>query len=149
MSNAKTLINKLLVDVFNRIFNMEEEYLHRAGCRLSLNEVHFLEIIRNSEEPNMEKLAKKLRMTTGSTTFAISRLVQKKCLPRPNGSDDRRKIILEITAYGESVLKLHDQFHNEIVPGLLSEYQFDQDEDFVRALENVGQFFTKKYGYDE
>lgn len=145
MSKSKILINELLVDVFNRILSIEEEYMRRIGCRLSLNEVHILEAIRNTEEPNMGQIARKLGVTTGTLTIAVSRLVQKKCLSRLAASEDRRKVLLELTDYGKSVLKLHDQFHDEMVDSLLTEYQIEQDETLIKSLEKIVKFFKEKY----
>ena len=64
MKKTQALINELLVDVFNHILSIEEAELIKAGIKLSINEVHILEAVKNPEYPTMTNIAKKLRITT-------------------------------------------------------------------------------------
>lgn len=43
MSEAKEMINELLVDIFNRILAIESVELKKQGVKISMNEVHVLE----------------------------------------------------------------------------------------------------------
>ena len=62
MSEAKILINELLVDIFNRILAIENEELKQAGVTLSMNEVHVLEAIQFVNEPSMSFVAQNLEL---------------------------------------------------------------------------------------
>lgn len=95
MNKAKALINELLVEVFNHILSIEEDILESKGIKLSMNEIHILEAIRNSDEPIMTNLAKKLRITTGTLTASIDRLVNKKYVVRYQEETDRRKVLVK------------------------------------------------------
>ena len=77
MEVAKKMINELLVDVFNHILSIEGAQLRRKGVKLSMNEVHVLEAITKAEIPTMTNVAKRLRVTVGTLTTSINRLVEK------------------------------------------------------------------------
>ncbi|HBP25758.1 MAG TPA: MarR family transcriptional regulator, partial [Acholeplasmatales bacterium] len=88
MSKSRALINELLVDVFNNILGIEEDVIKTRGVKLSVKEVHILEAVRNSREPTMSAIAKRLRITTGTLTASIDRLVAKKFVIRANDETD-------------------------------------------------------------
>ena len=77
MNKAKHLINELLVEIFNHILSIEEEEIKKLDINLSLNEIHTLESIENTEYPTMSNVSKKLRITISTLTTTINRLVKK------------------------------------------------------------------------
>lgn len=146
MSQAKDLINELLVDVFNHILDIEEDTLHSRGVKLSMNEVHILEAVRNcGESPIMTDIAKILQVTVGTLTIAIGRLVSKNYVIRKQAPDDRRKVMISLTPKAEEVLKIHDSFHEEMIDAMIEDMKLDQDEVLLKSLENIVRYFKNKY----
>lgn len=145
MDKTKKVINELLVEIFNHILAIEEEQLKKAGINLSMNEVHTLEAIANSEEPTMSNIAKKLRITTGTLTTNINRLVNKKYVTRYVDPNDRRRIFLQLTDTSREALKTHDKFHNEMIESLFEDLPIEEDEVLLRSLENIAKYFKEKY----
>lgn len=145
MNKAKALINELLVEVFNHILSIEEDILESKGIKLSMNEIHILEAIRNSDEPIMTNLAKKLRITTGTLTASIDRLVNKKYVVRYQEETDRRKVLVKLTELADDVLKIHDDFHNEMIDAMFEDMKIDEDEVLLKSLENIVVYFKNKY----
>lgn len=145
MDKTKKVINELLVEIFNHILAIEEEQLKKAGINLSMNEVHTLEAIANSEEPTMSNVAKKLRITTGTLTTNINRLVNKKYVTRYVDPNDRRRIFLQLTDSSREALKLHDKFHDEMIESLFEDLPIEEDEVLLRSLENIAKYFKEKY----
>ena len=145
MNKAKALINELLVEVFNHILSIEEDILESKGIKLSMNEIHILEAIRNSDEPIMTNLAKKLRITTGTLTASIDRLVNKKYVVRYQEETDRRKVLVKLTELADDVLKIHDDFHNEMIDAMFEDMKIDEDEVLLKSLENIVIYFKNKY----
>lgn len=145
MDKTKKVINELLVEIFNHILAIEEEQLKKAGINLSMNEVHTLEAIANSEEPTMSNVAKKLRITTGTLTTNINRLVNKKYVTRYVDPNDRRRIFLQLTDTSREALKTHDKFHNEMIESLFEDLPIEEDEVLLRSLENIAKYFKEKY----
>ena len=73
----------------------------------------------NNNKP-MTLIAKKLKVTVGSLTICLNRLVQKGYLLRTRHEMDHRIILVSITQKGKKVLKVHDTFHDNIL-GLVLE----------------------------
>lgn len=145
MSKTKELINELLVKVFNNILSIEEANLRDQGIELSMNEVHILEAINNSTEPSMSNVAKALRITTGTLTTSISRLVLKKYVVRYTDLEDRRKVLVKLTDDAYEVLRIHNDFHNQMIEAMIQEMKIDEDEVLIKSLENIVEFFKLKY----
>jgi DNA-binding MarR family transcriptional regulator len=145
LNKAKALINELLVEVFNHILSIEEDILEAKGVKLSMNEIHILEAIRNSDEPIMTNLAKKLRITTGTLTASIDRLVHKKYVVRYQEETDRRKVLVKLTELADGVLQIHDDFHNEMIDAMFEDMKIDEDEVLLKSLENIVIYFKNKY----
>jgi DNA-binding MarR family transcriptional regulator len=93
-----------------------------------MNEIHILEAIRNSDEPIMTNLARKLRITTGTLTASIDRLVHKKYVVRYQEETDRRKVLVKLTELTHDVLKTNDEFHNEMINAMLEDMKIEEDE---------------------
>ena len=145
MSKSKALINELLVDVFNNILSIEEDVLESRGVKLSMKEVHILETVRNTPIPTMSAVAKHLRITMGTLTASIDRLVRKKYVRRGQQENDRRKVIIELIEPAFEVLKIHDEFHNEMIEAIFSDMKIDEDEVLLKSLENISNYFKEKY----
>ncbi|HHX00577.1 MAG TPA: MarR family transcriptional regulator [Acholeplasmataceae bacterium] len=145
MSKTKKVINELLVEIFNHILAIEEEELKKSGLNLSMNEVHTLEAIANSDEPTMSNIAKKMRITTGTLTTNINRLVNKKYVTRHVDPNDRRRVFLELTDSSREVLKQHDKFHDEMIESLFQDLPIEEDEVLMKSLENIANYFKEKY----
>ena len=145
MSQAKSLINTLLVDVFNHILSIEEDMLKKAGVELSMTEVHVLEAVRNAKEPTMSVVSRKLRVTMGTLTTSVNTLVNKGFIERERGQKDRRKVFLKLTDEALKVLKIHDKFHDEMIDSVFKDLKLEEDEVLIRSLQNIKDYFQKKF----
>jgi DNA-binding MarR family transcriptional regulator len=145
MVSPKEVINELLVDVFNHILSIESDILKKRGVKLSMTEIHVLEAIRNSEIPTMGNVAHRLRVTLGTLTTSVNVLVRKNYVYRYRDEADRRKVYLKLNDTAVEVLKVHDQFHNEMVSSLFKDLELEKDEVLMKSLENISQYFKQKY----
>lgn len=143
--DTKEIINELLVDVFNHILDIEEDELKKRGVSLSMKEVHALEAISLTEDKTMSNVAKKLRITVGSLTTCIDKLVSKGYVKRINDEYDRRKVIIEPTKKGEDVLLIHKEFHDEMINNILEDIPVAEEEGLVKSLINIKNYFKIKY----
>lgn len=145
MSKTKDLVNELLVEVFNHILSIEEQALKTAGVKLSMTEVHVLEAINNTEVATMTNVANKLRVTIGTLTTSISTLVRKGFVIRKRGLEDKRVVNLELTEEAMKVLKIHDEFHDEMIDSVFVDLNIEEDEVLIKSLERVNEYFKKQY----
>ena len=145
MVSPKEVINELLVDVFNHILSIENDILKKRGVKLSMTEVHVLEAIRNSEIPTMGSVAQKLRVTLGTLTTSINVLVRKNYVYRYRDESDRRKVFLKLSESALEVLRIHDEFHDEMISSLFKDLELEKDEVLMKSLENISQYFKQRY----
>jgi len=145
MDSPKKVINELLVEVFNHILSIEGEALRNKGIKLSMNEVHVLEAIKKTSEPTMTNIAKRLRITIGTLTTSVNRLVEKGYTTRYGEDDDKRKVFISLTSKAIEVLRIHDAFHDEMIDATFSDMKLEEDEILLQSLENLSKYFKKKY----
>ncbi len=144
-SKPKKVINELLVEVFNHILSIEQTKLKERGVNLSMNEVHVLEAIQKTAEPTMSNIAKRLRVTVGTLTTSINRLVAKGYCSRASVKDDRRKVVVELTGKALEVLKVHESFHNEMIDAAIEDMQLEENTLLIESLEKLSSYFKDKY----
>lgn len=145
MAQAKTLINELLVEVFNQILSIEADVLKEKGVKLSMTEVHVLEAIRNTDVPTMGNVAHRLRITLGTLTTSVNVLVKKEFVSRHRDENDRRKVYLTLNPSALEVLKVHDMFHEDMISAIIDDLKIDEDEVLLKSLENISDYFKNKY----
>jgi len=143
MSEAKILINELLVDIFNRILAIESEELKHAGVTLSMNEVHVLEAIQFVNEPSMSFIAQKLGITVGSLTTAINTLFQKGYVTRFRLPEDRRKVLVKLEDNALEVLRIHKEYHDKMIDAIFEDLKVEEDLVLINSLSKVASYFKK------
>lgn len=145
MESPKKVINELLVEVFNHILSIEGQTLRQRGVKLSMNEVHVLEAIQKTMKPSMTNIARRLRITVGTLTTSVNRLVEKGYATRYREEEDKRKVLVSLTNNAFKVLKIHEQFHNEMLDAVFADMNLEEDELLLQSLENISEFFKRKY----
>ncbi len=145
MSAKKKVINELLVEVFNHILSIEGSKLKEHGVKISMNEMHVLEAIQKTEDPAMSNIARRLRVTVGTLTTSVNRLVEKGYATRKREEEDKRKVIISLTDKAREVLKIHDNFHEEMLDALFEDMNLAEDEVLLQSLENLSEYFKNKY----
>ena len=144
-SSPKKIINELLVEVFNHILSIEQTHLKALGVKLSMNEVHVLEAIQKTKEPTMSNIAARLRITVGTLTTAINRLVSKGYCERFSAESDRRKVLISLTPKALEVLHVHEEFHEEMIDAALEDLHLEENDVLIESLENLSTYFKNKY----
>ncbi len=140
-NEPKLILNELLVDIFNQILSIQQDRLKKEGIQLSLSEIHVLEAIQKVTPPTMSLIAKKLRITVGTLTTAVKRLVKKGYVSRYQDEADRRKVYLKLTASAKEILKAHEQFHQEMIEAVLKEMKDNQIPILIHSLSKLLEFF--------
>ncbi len=140
---ARAIVNELLVDIFNRILAIEGESLKQKGIKLSMSEIHVLEAVEKVDPPTMTNIANKLGITVGSLTVSVNTLFQKGYLSRERDPDDRRKVIIGLLPKAESVLEMHNDFHNDMINSVFEDLKLEEDEILISSLKRLSSYFKK------
>ncbi len=144
-TKEEKVLYKKLQEAFNYVANytnvIEERTMDtKLIPDLTIGELHVIEMVDQNNNKPMTLVAKKMKVTVGSLTIAVNRLVQKGYLLRTRHEMDHRIILLSITPKGKKVLKIHDQFHENILGLVLDSLTLKQTltvmNQFAMVLEN-------------
>ena len=153
-NKEEKVLYKRLEEAFNYVANLtmviEERTLDsNAISDLTLSEIHVLEVVNKEATVPMTKVANQLKITVGSLTTCVNRLVKKEYLFRERDDVDHRIIKVSTTQKAKKALKVHDQFHEQILLGVLDGVTIRDATkvmaQFARTLENYINPKEKNY----
>lgn len=147
MKELSSVINEILVDLFNDILSIEHRAFSVSKFKdLSISEIHTIEAV-SYEERTMSEVAKQLGITTGTLTIAINNLVNKGYVERRRNEDDRRVVLVSLTQTGKVVFRIHKKFHDDMVKATLEGLSIEEQEILINSLSKLNNFFREKYKY--
>ncbi len=144
--NNREVINDILVHLFNDIMALEEAaIIDKKYEDLSNSEMHVLDAV-GPEGGNMSTIAAKLRITMGSLTTSMNRLVLKGYVERNRSETDRRVVNISLTEKGLLAFERHRKFHMRMVDAALKGVEEEQVPILMNMLVNLKNFF---YQYEK
>ena len=139
------VINDLLVNLFNNLLVIERNSLRATEYKdLTMNEWHVLEQI-GLAKITMTELANQLKITVGTLTTTINRLLKKGYVTRNQAEDDRRFVYIQLTEMGIAAFKEHETFHKNMVKSVVSQLEEEDHDVLVHSLEKLTEFFREEY----
>ena len=134
MNGKAEVINRLLVDLFNNIQQIEEKSLnHDEISDLSITEIHTIEAIGINTESTMSEIAQKLKITSGTLTTCVNKLIKKGYVERKRIEEDRRVVLIKLTEKGETAYNYHKKFHDELVNNTVESLEEDEKEILISS----------------
>ena len=145
MEKGKKILNELLVQLFNDILQIEEKSLKNGPLSdLSVTELHTIEAIGMYKERTMTEVAQDLKITVGTLTTAINKLIKKGYVDRKRIEEDRI-VLIHLTKKGKLAYRIHEKFHNDMINETISGLREDEEEILISSLERLNVFFKEKY----
>ncbi|WP_245175690.1 MarR family winged helix-turn-helix transcriptional regulator [Granulicatella sp. WM01] len=145
MTESYDVINEYLVNVFNKIMDIEETALKISRFSdLSIKEMHTIEAIGIANPLSSTEIAKKLNITVGTLTVAVNNLVRKGYVERLRLDDDRRVVRLKLTKEGKLLYRIHAKFHRLMVIETLKGMDEAEVRILVKGLKNLHTFLFEK-----
>lgn len=146
MSKSVGVVNELLVETFNDILQIEQKALKEGVLKdLSITEIHTIDAIGMYEYRTMTEVAQDLKITVGTLTTAINKLLKKGYVDRKRGEEDRRSVMIALTRKGKLAYRIHDKFHAEMVHATIDGLNEAEEEVLIKSLEKLNNFFKEKY----
>lgn len=143
--NVKTL-NKLITSIFYDLTDIEKKIFAQSQFNdVSVNEIRTIQAIGVKEPRKMSEVAMALKITVGTLTISINRLVKKGYVKRVKKEEDRRIVIVDLTEKGKLVYQTHEKFHYEIIENIVATLNKNEQKMLIQSLENVCDFFKLKY----
>ena len=135
-------INEILVSLFNSVLKMEEKALQNStNLNLSITEIQTLEAIGTGKPKTMTQVAGALKISVGTLTVAINKLVKKGYVERSRVSEDRRIVKIRLTDTGRAAVEEHEAFHDSMVREAIADLTEEEALRFVQSIDNINQFF--------
>ena len=145
-NTTEYVLNKLLVQLFNDILQLEKNAMNYTEIKdLSITEIHKIEAIGKEGNRTMGEIANDLRITVGTLTTAINRLIKKGYVERKRIEEDRRVVVVYLTESGKKVFDEHTLFHKEMIDEVAKNFEDYELKVLTKALSKVSEFFEDKY----
>ena len=146
MNKSTITINELLVQLFNDILQIEEKSLKEGIISdLSITEIHTIEAIGMYAEKSMSEVAQILKITVGTLTTAINKLIKKEYVERKRIEEDRRVVLVKLTKKGKLAYRIHEKFHHDMVNTAIDGLSEEEEEVLISSLYKINKFFKEKY----
>ena len=145
MDKAKHTLNELLVGLFNYILYIEEKNLKEKGVKLTMHEVHTLESIQKTSDNSMTYVARRCMVAQSTLTSNVAKLEKKGYVTRYKDANDKRITRVSITDKALDVLKVHEDFHRDMINKAVSDLGLDENQLLIDTLENILEYFRTEY----
>lgn len=136
--------NKLLVSISTNMMLHEMDTLKKDFLlrELSFQELHTIELIGNLEEPTMGQLAREGKVTQGTMSVMVKKLVQKGLVERSGSQEDMRVIKARLTEKGKKTYRQHREMHVKATREWLSLVSEEEQEIILMVLKKINRFLT-------
>lgn len=143
MDQNESMIDKVLVHLFNDLLRIEERTLQKYVGPLSMREVHIIEAVcaAQQEDNTMTVLAATLRVTVGSLTVAIKTLERKGYVIRRRSETDKRRVHVLPLPPALEVEKHHRAFHRRMVDAVTTAVPPEQLDVLIQSLHGIYNYF--------
>lgn len=145
MERAKHTLNELLVSLFNYVLYIEQNNLKDRGVPLTMHEVHTLQVIDKAEDNNMTHIARVCMVSKSTLTSNITNLEKKGYVVRFKDEKDKRINRVTLTDKAHDVLKIHDEFHREMIDKTIGDMPIEENHLLLDTLENLLGYFKAEY----
>ena len=136
-------------EIFNDILQIEERALKQGVINdLSVTEIHTIEAIGMYTERTMSEVAQDLKITVGTLTTAINKLIKKGYVERKRIEEDRRVVLIKLTKKGKLAYRLHEKFHSDMIKKTIEGLSKEEEEVLISSLDRLNMFFKKEYDCD-
>lgn len=138
-------LNELLVGLFHDIMTIEEKAIRKGPFKeVTVNDMHVIEAIGIEKSKNMSTVAKALGVTMGTLTISVNSLVKKGFVERIRSEEDRRVVLISLTAEGKKAFQYHQKFHEDMIRSIVGQLDADEKKVLQKSLSNLNIFFKEQ-----
>ncbi|MBO0474569.1 hypothetical protein IGL98_000541 [Enterococcus sp. DIV0840] len=152
--NKKEQTTLELRKLFNKLSWLNKQKMEEALKGYKPSEVHCIESIGKTVDPNVTKLADSLYMTRGAISKITKKLLKKDLIASYQKPENKKEIYFRLTEQGHRIFNIHETLHKEfrerdqVVFEDVTEKQFD---DMLRFVEKYSEHLDeemRKQGID-
>lgn len=132
-------VNELIIEFYDKLSSWEQSVVKETGY--SLPQIHTIEVLGSFGAMRMKELADKLGITTGTLTVQVEKLVKLSLVERYPHSEDRRSILVGLTAQGKELYHQHHDMHVQLTHDLTRNLDQSSLKHFAGCLQKINQEF--------
>lgn len=139
-------LNDLLVTTFRSILKLEELALTRIARGISLSEMHMLEVVAGGKSAgrSISDIAAELGITLPSVTMAVNKLEKKGFVVKQKSAEDKRVVIVRLSAEGRRAEVAHRFFHRHMVHDVTRGLTDREEATLLKGLRKLRSFFDEQ-----
>lgn len=146
MKDKLVEINKMLVEVYDDVNLIEEFSIKQGAFRdLSITEIHTIEAVGLYGSRTMSEISADLKITMGTLTTAIDKLIKKGYVERCRSNTDRRIVNINLTKRGKLAYRIHEKFHYDMVKAIMLDFTAQEEEVLLTALSKLNTHLKEIY----
>ena len=135
-------LNNALTSLYQNIKIEEELFIKRKKINLTLSEVHTLEVISDARDKSITGLSQELKITPGTFSVCVDKLIKKGYIKRINDDLDKRKVLIDITSKSIPILDMNSSFHEKLLLYSLDTLKLDINE-LTKSLEKINNYIEE------
>ncbi|MFV0423901.1 MarR family winged helix-turn-helix transcriptional regulator [Oleidesulfovibrio sp.] len=132
-------LNHAIIEFYEKLSSWEHCVVRDK--KLTLPQMHTLEILGIHRAMRMKELASKMGVTTGTLTVLIDRLEERGLVRRTRHQTDRRSIIVELTPSGQTEFEEHDRLHIRLTEDICAGIPQEDRDVLLRCLQSMNRMF--------
>ncbi len=141
--NGSDNLSRLFMELSRSILDAEEKTLITGEFSdITLNDIHVIDAIGDSEAVSSSTVAKRLGVTMGTLTKAVDALVRKCYVQRSRSDSDKRRVLLSLLEKGKVLYGRHEQFHERMMEAALSQLEPEETRQLTRSLSSLRNYFS-------
>lgn len=110
---------------------------------LHVTEFSVLELLHHQGRQPIQKVARHVLITSGSTTYVLDKLVKRQLITRTTCSDDRRITYVELTEEGQTLMSSAFPAHLEHMQELFVGIEEDELKTWIELTRKLGKAARK------
>ena len=146
MKRSSTVLNELLVNLFNSVLDAESKAIITEEYKdVTNNDMHIIEAVGVKEPKNMSQIAKYLSVTVGTLTVNMNSLEKKGYIVRERSKEDKRVVLVTLTEKGKKAFFHHRDFHKAMIRAAIKDLDETEMEALIQCLTKLKIFFETSY----
>lgn len=130
--------------LLNEILLMEQKVVLSGKFKdLTNNDIRVIDSIGTDQPRNMTSIAKEIGVTVGTLTIAMNSLVKKGYVLRARSTEDRRLVLVSLSAKGVDAYKANVRFRSDMIQAAMQGFDEEQCKVLEQALSNLSEFFKE------
>lgn len=105
--------------------------------KLTLTQMHYLEVMSTLTNPNITELASELQLTKPTVTVALDKLIEKEYVIKVQSDADRRTSHLHLTEKGRSINNMHEYAHRRFAELMIENLEPEEMQQLMILLEKI------------